>query len=81
MNPTDREIEEKEQERERGAWHCSSVSDGSFSALRHGLPLISLSLDMKMEEKAERRVAEGTIAETFCSVLCQIDFYFITLLF
>lgn len=47
---TDRETE-KESRRERGAWHCSSLSDGSSSGLRHDLPLISLSLDIKMEEK------------------------------
>lgn len=76
--PVDRETET---ESERGAWHCSSLTDGSSSGLRHGPPLISLSLDMKMEEKAERRVAEGTKGETFCWVLCQIDFYFISLLF
>lgn len=46
--PTDRETESRG---ERGAWHCSSLSDGSSLGLRHGLPLISLSLDMKMEEK------------------------------
>lgn len=38
-------------ERGRGAWHCSSLSDGSSSGLRRGLPLISLSLDMKKKER------------------------------
>lgn len=50
------------------------MSDGSSSGLRHGLPLISLSLDMKMEEKAERRVAEWTKAQTFAGSCARLIF-------
>ena len=68
--PTERETE-RERNRERGAWHRSSLSDGSSSGLRHGLPLISLSLDMKMEEKS---VAEGTKAETLAGSCARLIF-------
>lgn len=71
--PMDRE-KEREEERERGAWHCSSLSDGSSSGLRHGLPLISLSLDMKLRREAERRVAEGTKQETFAGACARLIF-------
>lgn len=43
-----------ESRRGRGVWHYSSLSDGSSSGLRHGLPLISLSLDMKLRRKRQR---------------------------
>lgn len=56
---------ERQSRGEKGAWHSSYLSDGSCTGLRHGLSLISLSLDMKMEEKQEQRVAEGTKAQTF----------------
>lgn len=59
------QIESQSRAEEREAWHSSSLSDGSCTGLRHGLSLISLSLDMKMEEKQEQRVAEGTKAQTF----------------
>lgn len=78
--PADRETE-KESGRERGAWHCSSLSDGSSSGLRHGLPLISLSLDMKMEEKSRDEGGWRDQSRNLCWVLCQIDFYFILLFF
>lgn len=43
--PVDRETEtESRRHSERGAWHRSSLTDDSSSGLRHGLPLISLSL-------------------------------------
>lgn len=64
----------KESRRERGAWHCSSLNDGSSSGLRHGLPLISLSLDMKLRRKVERRVAEGTKQETFAGACARLIF-------
>lgn len=59
---------------ERGAWHCSSLNDGRSSGLRHGLPLISPSLDMKLRKKAERRVAEGNKQETFAVSCARLIF-------
>lgn len=75
VHPTDRETEKESMRgREREPWHSSSLTDGSSSGLRHGIPLISLSLDIKMEEKAERRVAEGTKAGTIAGSCARLIF-------
>lgn len=53
---------DRERERKR-AWHCSSLSDGSSSGLRHGLPLISLSSDKKIREKGREEGGWGDQSE------------------